>query len=100
MLRVDIRLAAYYGADFPNFCEVDHLIALRGYLIMLIKQARERNDGDLHRRIQASIDHIESMLERDYRVNTDRRLEAPRELFEHYMFVVAKNWRALRDLRP
>lgn len=100
MLRVNIRLSDVYGAAFPRYNEADHLIALRGLLILWIKNARDKMMDDLSYDLQDAIDHVSDILERDYRYDLKRhRVDAPRDLFEHYLFVVSKHWVPLAALR-
>ncbi|OIO19350.1 MAG: hypothetical protein AUJ37_03040 [Candidatus Magasanikbacteria bacterium CG1_02_41_34] len=69
-------------------------------MIMWIKTARSKMMQDLAYDLQRSIDFVNQTLERDYSIDPTSRLEAPKELFEHYLFVVSNNWKALAEMRP
>lgn len=93
-----IRLSEYFGGAFPNETEVDHLLALRGYLFMILKQAQDDRDNDRCERIKGWLTCVSNILEVDYRIDLSRKPQSSRGLFGHYLDVVSVHWKALREL--
>jgi hypothetical protein len=84
-------LKEYYGARFPQASELDHLMALRGYLFFLSKRTGISREAQF--KLSEAIDQVTSRLPS---VNLPA---APRELFEHYRDVVSLHWGWLNWLR-
>ncbi|MBI2427103.1 MAG: hypothetical protein HYV34_04615 [Candidatus Kerfeldbacteria bacterium] len=91
-MRLPVSLSDAYGAAFPTYTEIDHALALRGYLCLRKKEIR---DAGTMQELDVAIDEVTNYLAWQLGVDLSAKPLAPRELFQHYLLTVSKTWRWL-----
>ncbi len=95
-----IPLHNVFGAGFPACTEIDHLLALRGYLILLLKEQQSAGRSEMATaNLREAVKEVSDRLEHGLGVNLLARPQAPRELFEFYYHNVSTVWKDLAALR-
>lgn len=93
----NIGLRRMFGAQFPKDSEVDHAMALRGYLIFLLRQTGLTVPSN--QRISQALRMVTEYLESDLEIVISERRSAAPELFAHYRNTISLHWQWLNELR-